>query len=154
MPESKVTKGPLMSNLTDVTFLIIDDNDISRSMMRHLLNSSKYHVVGEAGKGQIGLALVEKLQPNIVCLDIVMPDLSGLEVLKRIKAQAPHTEVLMVTGNKDRDTVMEAIEHGACGYIVKPFNPETLLRTVEKAVAKVRTQTAAQPAADAPASQA
>ncbi len=136
-----------MPTLNDVTFLIIDDNDISRSMMRHLLNASKYHVVGEAGKGQIGLALIEKLQPNIVCLDVVMPDLSGLEVLKRIKAQAPHIEVLMVTGNKDRDTVMEAVEHGACGYIVKPFNPETLLRTVEKAVAKVLAQPAAQHAA-------
>ncbi|QDZ29712.1 response regulator [Noviherbaspirillum sp. UKPF54] len=132
-----------MSSLNDVTFLIIDDNDISRSMMRHLLNANKYHVVGEAGKGQIGLALIEKLQPKIVCLDIVMPDLSGLEVLKRIKAQVPQIEVLMVTGNKDRDTVMEAIEHGACGYIVKPFNPETLLRTIEKAVAKVRSQPAA-----------
>lgn len=127
-----------MSSQSDATILIIDDNDISRSMLRHLLNASKYHVAGEAGKALIGLALIEKLQPSIVCLDIVMPDLNGLEVLKRIKAQAPHIEVLMVTGNKDRETVMEAIEHGACGYIVKPFNPETLLRTVEKAVAKVR----------------
>lgn len=126
-----------MPSLADVTFLIIDDNDISRSMMRHLLNTNKFHVVGEAGKGQIGLSLIEKLQPDIVCLDIMMPDLNGLEVLKRIKAQSPQIEVLMVTGNKDRETVMEAIEHGACGYIVKPFNPETLLRTVEKAVAKV-----------------
>lgn len=129
-----------MAGNSGISILIIDDNDISRSMLRHLLNTNKYHVVGEAGKGQIGLAMLEKLQPNIVCLDIQMPDLSGLEVLKLIKAQSPHIEVLMVTGNNDRDTVMEAIKHGAGGYIVKPFNPEILLRTVEKAVAKVRTQ--------------
>lgn len=131
-----------MAGSTEVSFLIIDDNDISRSMLRHLLTANKYHVVGEAGKGQIGLSLIEKLQPSIVCLDIVMPDCSGLEVLKRIKEQAPHIEVLMVTGNNDRETVMEAIRNGACGYIVKPFNPETLLGTIEKAAAKVRARPA------------
>lgn len=131
-----------MSGLTEITFLIIDDNDISRSMMRHLLTANKYHVVGEAGKGQIGLTLIEKLRPHIVCLDVVMPDFSGLEVLKRIKEQAPQTEVLMVTGNSDRETVTEAIQHGAGGYIVKPFNSDTLLRTVEKSVAKVRAMMA------------
>ncbi|HEX7634205.1 MAG TPA: response regulator transcription factor [Noviherbaspirillum sp.] len=129
-----------MSPLAGITFLIIDDNDINRSMMRHVLTANKYHVLGEAGKGQIGLALVEKLQPDIVCLDIMMPDLSGVEVLKRIKQQAPDTEVLMVTGNNDRETVMEAVQHGASGYIVKPFHPETLLRSVEASIAKVRAK--------------
>lgn len=129
-----------MSALTDVTFLIIDDNDVSRSMMRHLLTAQKYHVIGEAGKGQIGLALAEKLQPSIVCLDVMMPDLNGLEVLKRIKQQTPDTEVLMVTGNNDRETVMEVLQNGASGYILKPLNPEILLRTVETSVAKVRAK--------------
>ena len=122
---------------SEVTFLIIDDNDVSRSMMRHVLNTNKFKVVGEAASGQVGLELFEKLQPNVVCLDIGLPDRSGLEILKSMKELAPAAEVLMVTGSNDRNSVMEAVKSGAAGYIVKPFNPATLLRTVEQAVAKV-----------------
>ena len=121
---------------SDATFLIIDDNDVSRSMMRHVLMTHKYTVAGEAASAQIGLELFEKLEPAVVCLDIGLPDRSGLEVLKRMKELAPATEVLMVTGSNDRDSVMGAVQNGAAGYIVKPFNPATLLRTVEQAVAK------------------
>ena len=121
----------------EVTFLIIDDNDVSRSMMRHVLNTHKFKVVGEAASAQVGLELFEKLEPSVVCLDIGLPDRSGLEVLKRTKELAPATEVLMVTGNNDRNSVMEAVQGGAAGYIVKPFNAATLLRTVEQAAAKV-----------------
>lgn len=121
---------------SEVTFLIIDDNDVSRSMMRHVLNSHKYSVAGEAASAQVGLELFEKLEPAIVCLDIGLPDRSGLEVLKRMKELVPATEILMVTGNNDRNSVMEAVQNGAAGYIVKPFNAATLLRTVEQAVAK------------------
>lgn len=127
-----------MSSSADIGFLIIDDSDLSRAMMRHILTSNKYHVVGDAAKGHVGLSMVERLQPHIVCLDVMMPDSNGIEVLKRIKEQAPQTEVLMVTGNSDRATVTQAIQHGAGGYIVKPFNAETFLHTVEKSIAKVR----------------
>jgi two-component system chemotaxis response regulator CheY len=121
---------------SELSFLIIDDNDVSRSMMRHVLNSHKYRVAGEAASAQVGLDMFEKLEPAIVCLDIGLPDRSGLEVLKRMKELDPKAEVLMVTGSNDRNTVMEAVQNGAAGYIVKPFNPATLLRTVEQAVAK------------------
>lgn len=128
-----------MRNPANVTVLIIDDNDVSRSMLRHILLASKYNVVGESGSGRIGIELAERLQPDIICLDIVMPDCSGLDVLKRVKQQRPQTEVLMVTGNNDRDSVMEAARDGAAGYIVKPYNPSTLLRTVEQAALKAHT---------------
>jgi two-component system, chemotaxis family, chemotaxis protein CheY len=127
-----------MAMPADVTVLIIDDNDVSRSMLRHILASEKYQVVGEAGNGQLGLELAERLQPILICLDIMMPTTSGLDVLKRVKEILPQTEVLMVTGNSDRDSVIQAMQHGAAGYLVKPFNPSTLLRTVEQAVQKLR----------------
>ena len=126
-----------MPNPANVTVLIIDDNDVSRSMLRHILASEHYRVIGEAGNGRLGLELAERLKPNIICLDINMPTQNGIEVLKVVKESLPQIEVLMVTGNNDRDSVSEAMQLGAAGYIVKPFNPTTLLRTLEQAVLKL-----------------
>ena len=127
-----------MPNPANVSVLIIDDNDVSRSMLRHILISEKYRVVGEAGNGHLGLEIAERLKPDIICLDINMPVPNGIEVLRQVKASLPQTEVLMVTGNNDRESVMEAMQLGAAGYIVKPFNPTTLLRTLEQTLPKLR----------------
>lgn len=128
-----------MPNPANVSVLIIDDNDVSRSMLRHILASERYRVVGEAGNGRLGLELAERLKPNIICLDINMPTPNGIEVLRQVKEKLPQSEVLMVTGNNDRESVTEAMQLGAAGYIVKPFNPTTLLRTLEQAVLKLPT---------------
>lgn len=128
-----------MPNPANVSVLIIDDNDVSRSMLRHILASERYRVVGEAGNGRLGLELAERLRPNIICLDINMPTPNGIEVLRQVKEKLPQSEVLMVTGNNDRESVTEAMQLGAAGYIVKPFNPTTLLRTLEQAVLKLPT---------------
>lgn len=119
--------------------VLIDDNDVSRSMLRFIMaGDESYEVVGEAGNGILGLDMIERFRPDVICLDIMMPDLSGIEVLKRVREQYPFAVVLMVTGSNDRDTVLAAVENGASGYIVKPFNPTTLLRTVEQALIKAR----------------
>ena len=133
-----------MSTKNKASVVLIDDNDVSRSMLRFIMASEEsYDVVGEAGNGTLGLEMIEKFRPDIICLDIMMPDLSGIEVLKRVREQYPFAVVLMVTGSNDRDTVLAAVENGASGYIVKPFNPTTLLRTVEQALIKARALRAA-----------
>ncbi|WP_420475570.1 response regulator transcription factor [Noviherbaspirillum sp. ST9] len=126
-----------MPNPANVSVLIIDDNDVSRSMLRHILASERYRVVGEAGNGRLGLELAERLKPNIICLDINMPTPNGIDVLRQVKEKLPQAVVLMVTGNNDRASVTEAMQGGAAGYIVKPYNPTTLLRTLEQAVLKL-----------------
>lgn len=126
-----------MANETKRSVLIIDDNDVSRSMLRFIVSSDKrYDVIGEAASGALGLEVMERSRVDIVCLDINMPDQNGLEILKKIKIAWPRTLVLMVTGSNDRETVLEATNCGADGYIVKPFHPGTLLRTVEQALGK------------------
>lgn len=130
-----------MDSRGNYTILIIDDNDVSRSMLRHILSSdARYNVIGEAGSGKLGLDMMERHKPDIVCLDIHMQDTSGLEVLRQIKTQWPQTIVLMVSGNNDRTTISEAAQGGASGYIVKPFNPAGLLGTIEKATLKARSK--------------
>lgn len=118
------------------SILIVDDNDVSRAMLRHILIEQGYKVVGTAASGQLGLELAARLQPQIVCLDIMLPDCNGLDVLKRVREQWPQTTVLMVTGDNDRTSVSTAMQHGAAGYIVKPFNPATLLQTIAQVAFK------------------
>lgn len=128
-----------MREINKASVVLVDDNDVSRSMLRFIMASEEsYEVVGEAASGTLGLELIERFRPDIICLDIMMPDMSGIDVLKRVREQYPFAVVLMVTGSNDRDTVLDAVQSGASGYIVKPFNPVTLLRTVEQALIKAR----------------
>lgn len=117
--------------------VIVDDNDMTRTLLRGLLVSEGYLVVGEASNGESGLDTVLRVQPHLVCLDVNMPRSSGLEVLERLRKQAPDQVVVMVTGNTERETVQAAISGGAAGFIVKPFNSGKVLAAIEAAMKKV-----------------
>ncbi len=117
---------------------IIDDNEMTRSVLRMIIQSDAYDVVGDAANGRSGLERVLKLRPDLVCLDIVMPDIDGLDVLEQIKQALPKTIVLMVTASTDRGTVQTAMQRGANGFIVKPFNTGTVLDTMKKITATLR----------------
>jgi two-component system chemotaxis response regulator CheY len=126
-----------MTGESKLSVLIVDDDDVSRSMLRFILGSAqRYHVLGEADSGAAGLEMTARLLPDVVCLDLNMPDLGGLEILKLIKAQWPRTMVMMVTASADRTSVLNAVRSGADGYIVKPFDPATLLLRMEQAIKK------------------
>ncbi|PKO86444.1 MAG: response regulator [Betaproteobacteria bacterium HGW-Betaproteobacteria-12] len=119
------------------TVIIVDDNDIMRTMLRSILRSHSYDVVGEARNGVVAVDLATRLKPDIVCLDVVMPEKNGLEALGEIKAARPETSIVMITGNADPDTVQEAIINGAAGFIVKPFNAARVLDTLDGISAKL-----------------
>lgn len=116
-----------------ISILIADDNDMMRGLLRGILRSDdKYEVVGEASNGQAAVDMVERLQPNIACLDVMMPEMSGLDALREIKQRFPHVAVVMVTGNASPENVQESLQNGAVGFIVKPFNAAGILKTIEK----------------------
>ena len=114
--------------------LIVDDNEMTRALLRTILSSAGYKVVAEASNSKNGLEQVLKNKPDIVCLDILMPDGSGIEVLKQVATELPKTIVLMVTGKHDIETVKECLGNGAKGFIIKPFNASIVLKTVKDAV--------------------
>ena len=120
--------------------LIIDDNDISRMLLRSILRGEDYEIVGEASSGKNGIEIALRLAPEVICLDIMMPELSGLEVLLEIRPKLPKTVILMVTASTDRETVQAALQGGANGYIVKPFNSGRVLASVQQALVKMRGQ--------------
>lgn len=124
----------MTSKLSGVTVVIVDDNDTTRAMLRGILRQDGVEVIGEAKDGPGAIAMVRKLAPKLICLDVNMPNGSGLEALGEIKAAQPGIRVLMVTGSTDRSTVQAAIAGGASGYVVKPFNAAKVLAAVRQAL--------------------
>lgn len=127
-----------MANNKDISVLIVDDNDMTRETLRVILRSDDYNVVGEATDGDVALDMVTKLKPNIILLDVIMPKVSGIEALKSIRLISPNVSILMVTANKDQETVTEAVRAGISGYIIKPFNAKKVLDTVQQVATKIR----------------
>lgn len=114
--------------------MIVDDNAMTRELLRSTLSSAKLDVLGEAGSGEAAIAMAEKLQPAIVCLDIFMPGMDGIETLKALKASYPRIVVLMVTGNPFPEKVKEALAAGADGFLVKPFTPAKVMEALKAAL--------------------
>ena len=113
--------------------LIVDDNDLMRTLLRGILRSESCQVIGEAKNGLVALNLIDKTMPDVVFLDVLMPEMDGLEVLQNIKEKYPHIRVIMITGSPSVDNVQESIQGGASGFIVKPFNAANVLKALEKA---------------------
>ena len=120
--------------------LVVDDDRMSRSILRTMLLDEGYEVVGEAANGRRGIEMALELKPDVICLDNVMPEMSGLEVLREIRAQLPKSVIVMVSGSANRETVQGALQGGADGFVVKPFNSGRVLNALEQAFAKARKQ--------------
>jgi two-component system chemotaxis response regulator CheY len=113
--------------------LIVDDNDLMRTLLRGILRSEDCLVIGEAKNGVIALDFIEKTKPDVVFLDVVMPEMDGLETLQNIKRDYPEIIVVMITGNPSKENVQESIQGGASGFIIKPFNSAKVLETLHRA---------------------
>ena len=113
--------------------IIVDDNDLIRTLLRGILRAEDCEIIGEARNGTLALELIEKSKPDIVLLDVLMPEMDGLETLQNIKQQYPEIIVVMITGSPSKDNVKESIEGGASGFIVKPFNSAKVLETLKRA---------------------
>lgn len=123
-----------------ISIVIVDDNDIMRSLLRAILRGEAYDVIGEARNGNAAVDMVERLKPDIVCMDVVMPEKNGIDALSEIKAKLPAIEVVMITGNSDSATVQESIMNGASGFIIKPFNAARVLDTLGKVAQRLRSR--------------
>ena len=117
--------------------IVVDDNDMMRSILRGMLRDEEFEVIGEARNGVAAVDIANRLKPDIICLDVMMPEKGGLEALCEIKAARPETEVVMITSSSDQETVQGAIQNGAGGYIVKPFNAAKVLDTLAHIKAKL-----------------
>ena len=113
--------------------LIVDDNDLMRTLLRGILRSEHYQIIGEARNGLLALEFIGRTKPDIVFLDVMMPEMDGLETLQNIKRRYPEIVVVMITGNPSVENVQESIQGGASGFIIKPFNSAKVLDTLNRA---------------------
>ena len=113
-----------------LTAIIVDDVAMMRKMLRDILESQNFEVIGEAANGQEAIDLCRQRSPHLVTLDITMPVIDGLTALKEIKKLNADIKVVMVSAFGERQNVLEAIKNGAANFIVKPFNAEKVIRVI------------------------
>jgi two-component system chemotaxis response regulator CheY len=116
--------------------LVVDDAAFMRMMIRNILTKSGYDVVGEAENGAAAVALYQELRPDVVTMDITMPEMDGIEGVRRIRQIDPNANIIMVSAMGQQAMVMEAIQAGAKDFIVKPFQQERILQAIERVLAR------------------
>lgn len=121
-----------MKQNASIKILIVDDDHSMCELLRLILRREGYNVVGQAHDGEAALDKCARLEPDLVCLDIDMPKLSGMEVLQSIREAHPGVAVVMVSAESSMDVVKNAIQAGARGFIVKPFNAAKILDTIRR----------------------
>lgn len=114
--------------------LIVDDAMFMRTVLKEILQSEGYEVAGEASNGQEAIELAKELQPDIVTLDITMPDMDGVAALPKILEASPASKVVMCTAMGQQKLVVEAIKLGARDFVVKPFTKSRVIQAIENAL--------------------
>ena len=122
-----IWKGAYMTRV-----LIVDDAAFIRMTLKRLLEQNDFEVVGEAENGKVALRKIKELNPDIVTLDITMPEMDGLECLNEIKKLKENPTVIIVSAMGQELNVQKAIMNGAKGFIVKPYKPEVVLKQLGK----------------------
>lgn len=114
-----------------IRILLADDHGVLRAGLRALLNAEpNFTVVGEAENGRQAIALAHELQPDVLLLDISMPEPGGIEVTRQVRQDCPNTRVLILTVHEDESLLQEAIQAGAAGYIIKRAVEAELINAV------------------------
>ncbi len=113
-------------------FLIVDDSDFSRSSISKMLNDSRFNIVGEASNAKEAIDILKERSVDLAIVDVVMPDVSGIELADYITENFDHIAIIMISSLGQESIVIDSISAGASDYIQKPFKKEDLLTSVEK----------------------
>jgi two-component system, chemotaxis family, chemotaxis protein CheY len=112
--------------------LVVDDALFMRKLICGVAAEAGWDVVGEAANGREAVALYEQLRPDLVTMDLVMPEMGGLEALREIRARDPGARVVVVTALDQKQSLMDSIREGAIDFIVKPFERQRVLNLLAK----------------------
>ncbi|MCI9539867.1 MAG: response regulator [Lachnospiraceae bacterium] len=114
--------------------LICDDAAFMRMMIKDILSKNGYEIAGEAENGLKAVEKYREVKPDLVMMDITMPEMDGIQALKKIKEEDPSATIIMCSAMGQQAMVIESIQSGAKDFIVKPFDKDRVLEAVKKAV--------------------
>ena len=115
--------------------MIVDDAAFMRKRIRNILVKEGYEVVAESSNGREAVENYQEFKPELVTMDITMPEMDGIAALKEIRALDPDAKVVMCTAMGQKNMVVEAIQAGAKDFIVKPFQPDRVVEALQKLLA-------------------
>jgi len=115
--------------------MIVDDALFMRVTLKNILSKEGHEIAGEAANGREAVALYQSVRPDVVTMDITMPEMDGITAVKHIKQFDPSARIIMCTAMGQKNLVMEAVAAGAKDFIVKPFQPDKVLESVRKTAA-------------------
>ena len=116
--------------MEDITFLVVDDAIFMRTVLKKMLTESDFKVVGEAGNGLQAIEMAKLLQPDIITLDITMPEMDGIQAIEKILEVSPNSKIIMCSAMGQHSKVVEAIKKGAKDFIIKPFEKTRVLQAI------------------------
>jgi len=114
------------------TVLICDDALFMRTMLAEIMEQAGFEVVGQASTGAEAVRLYNELRPDLVTMDIIMPDMGGIDAVKAIIGKYPEANIVMCSAMGQQALVIEAIQAGARDFVVKPFQPARVLEAVQR----------------------
>jgi two-component system chemotaxis response regulator CheY len=117
------------------TILIVDDAAFMRMMLKEILTKNGYNVIGEAENGASAITKYKELKPDLVTMDITMPEMDGITAVKKIRKIDKNARIVMCSAMGQQAMVIDAIQAGARDFIVKPFQPVRVMEAVQKALA-------------------
>ncbi|MFW2340368.1 MAG: response regulator [Acidimicrobiia bacterium] len=114
--------------------LVVDDNAFMRNNIKNVLTGAGFDVVAEASDGIEAISMYQSSGPDLVTLDITMPNMDGVQALKELRSIDPAAKIIMVSAMGQEALVVEAITAGAADFVVKPFQPERVVDAINKAL--------------------
>ncbi|MBF0705965.1 response regulator transcription factor [Alkalihalobacillus hwajinpoensis] len=121
--------------MAEIKMMIVDDHDMVRKGLKaYLLTEPDFQIVGEASNGKEAVTLVNEMNPDVILMDLIMPEMSGIEATKEIMTVRPNTKIIIITSFYDDEQVFPAIEAGAFSYLLKTASADEIISTIRKAV--------------------
>ncbi|MGD0231492.1 MAG: response regulator transcription factor [Syntrophorhabdales bacterium] len=122
--------------IKNISIILADDHHIVRQGFKSLLENQKgFSVIAEAGDGPQAVKATTRLKPDVLVLDVMMPGLNGLEVARQVSKLSPHTKVIILSMYTDEPYVIEALQNGACGYVLKESDMSDLIKAIHEVTA-------------------